>query len=579
MKSMVERYWEGHPPEKETNRIWPLYGAGMENLGWDGQMIEVPMPEYSPDELLVRHDACGLCFSDIKIIRLGQDHPRIYRDMQKKPIILGHEVSMTVVGVGEKLQDLYKKGDKFILQADIYVDGVGYAYGYEIQGGLSEYNIIDQRILNGDRGNYLIPLKPDTGYAESALVEPWACVIAAYYLQYRTALKASGTAWFIGPEPERDFTLSEGFDKISHPDVLKLTQMNGPFGNWLRKSAADMGIQIIEISAVPDAENLIEEEMADDIILFNPSPELIETVSPYLGFHGIMVLATDQRMPREVQVDVGRIHYNRWLYIGGEDADISKVYTRRPVRSSLKKGGQAFFVGAGGPMGRMHVQHAIESVNYPSTIVCSDVSDDRLADLCYSFGEEAQQKGIEWVCVNPTEKNTYAQKMARFKQNGFDDIIVLAPIPAVISASAQWLTEAGVMNIFAGIARGTTAAIDLNDSIFRDTRVIGHSASSIEDMITMLNEVETGELSTNRSVAAIGSLEAVPDGLKALQDAEFPGKVVIYPHIKPLPLTSLPELKNVLPKVFKKLKNGREWTREAEQELLNEMLIIDEDAK
>lgn len=579
MKSMVERYWEGHPPEKETNRIWPLYGAGMENLGRDGQMIEVPMPEYSPDELLVRHDACGLCFSDIKIIRLGQDHPRIYRDMQKKPIILGHEVSMTVVGVGEKLQDLYKKGDKFILQADIYVDGVGYAYGYEIQGGLSEYNIIDQRILNGDRGNYLIPLKPDTGYAESALVEPWACVIAAYYLQYRTALKASGTAWFIGPEPERDFTLSEGFDKISHPDVLKLTQMNGPFGNWLRKSAADMGIQIIEISAVPDAENLIEEEMADDIILFNPSPELIETVSPYLGFHGIMVLATDQRMPREVQVDVGRIHYNRWLYIGGEDADISKVYTRRPVRSSLKKGGQAFFVGAGGPMGRMHVQHAIESVNYPSTIVCSDVSDDRLADLCYSFGEEAQQKGIEWVCVNPTEKNTYAQKMARFKQNGFDDIIVLAPIPAVISASAQWLTEAGVMNIFAGIARGTTAAIDLNDSIFRDTRVIGHSASSIEDMITMLNEVETGELSTNRSVAAIGSLEAVPDGLKALQDAEFPGKVVIYPHIKPLPLTSLPELKNVLPKVFKKLKNGREWTREAEQELLNEMLIIDEDAK
>jgi len=77
---------------------------------------------------------------------------------------------------------------------------VGYAYGYEIQGGLSQYNVIDQRVLHGDDGNYLIPIRPDTGYAESALVEPWACVIAAYLLQYRTSLKSGGSAWFIGPD-------------------------------------------------------------------------------------------------------------------------------------------------------------------------------------------------------------------------------------------------------------------------------------------------------------------------------------------------------------------------------------------
>ena len=85
------------------------------------------------------------------------------------------------------------------------------------------------------------------------------------------------------------------------------------------------------------------------------------------------------------------------------------------------------------------------------------------------------------------------------------------------------------MNIFAGVARGTTAQLDLNDTIFKDIRIIGHSASSIDDMITMLNEVESGQLSTNRSVAAVGSLEAVKDGLQALMDATFPGKVVIFP--------------------------------------------------
>ena len=51
------------------------------------------------------------------------------------------------------------------------------------RAGLSKYAVIDQRILNGDDGNYLIPVQPQTGYAESALTEPWACVIAAYELR------------------------------------------------------------------------------------------------------------------------------------------------------------------------------------------------------------------------------------------------------------------------------------------------------------------------------------------------------------------------------------------------------------
>ncbi|MEZ4557957.1 MAG: hypothetical protein R2854_16225 [Caldilineaceae bacterium] len=49
-------------------KLWPLYGAGFESLGGNDGMIEVVMPTPGPDELLVRHDACGICFSDIKVI-------------------------------------------------------------------------------------------------------------------------------------------------------------------------------------------------------------------------------------------------------------------------------------------------------------------------------------------------------------------------------------------------------------------------------------------------------------------------------------------------------------------------------
>ncbi|MCB0202623.1 MAG: alcohol dehydrogenase, partial [Anaerolineae bacterium] len=81
-----------------------------------------------------------------------------------------------------------------------------------------------------------------------------------------------------------------------------------------------------------------------------------------------------------------------------------------------------------------------------------------------------------------------------------------------------------------------------------------------------------GELSPNRSLAAVGSLDAARDGLAAVRDTVFPGKVVIFPQIKNMPLTSLQELKDTLPSVYALLKDGREWTVEAEAEFLRLML-------
>ena len=67
-------------PERQS--LWPLYGVGFESLGLEGRPVEAPMPAFGPDELLVRHDACGICYSDVKVIRAGGEHPRLYgRDL------------------------------------------------------------------------------------------------------------------------------------------------------------------------------------------------------------------------------------------------------------------------------------------------------------------------------------------------------------------------------------------------------------------------------------------------------------------------------------------------------------------
>ncbi len=78
-------------------------------------------------------------------------------------------------------------------------------------------------------------------------------------------------------------------------------------------------------------------------------------------------------------MDVGRVHYNRWVYVGGAGPDIAaRLPGRAGARQPASPGGRAWFVGAGGPMGRMHVQRAIQVAGGPAIIVCTDVSDLRL---------------------------------------------------------------------------------------------------------------------------------------------------------------------------------------------------------
>jgi len=200
------------------------------------------------------------------------------------------------------------------------------------------------------------------------------------------------------------------------------------------------------------------------------------------------------------------------------------------------------------------------------------VSDMRLGELCDAFADQAEERGIQFICLNPADKAGYAAGMAPFQEAGFDDVIVLAPLPSVIAEAGSYLSAQGVMNVFAGVARGTLAALDLSGAYLSGTRIIGHSASLMSDFELVLDKTNSGELSPNRSVTAVGSLGAAWDGLKAVKEAALAGKVVIYPHIKELPLTTLPELKERLPTVYARLNDRGEWTNAAEEEFLRHML-------
>ena len=96
-----------------TALAWNVYGAGIDHIGRDGAPETVPVPRPRPDQLLIRVDAVGLCFSDVKLLRLGGEHPKLYgRDLSTDPTRLGHETSVTIIEVGAELRDRFRPGQR-----------------------------------------------------------------------------------------------------------------------------------------------------------------------------------------------------------------------------------------------------------------------------------------------------------------------------------------------------------------------------------------------------------------------------------------------------------------------------------
>ena len=525
--------------------------------------MDVPMRAPGPEELLVRHDAVGICFSDIKVIRAGENHPRIHRKMKDEPVVLGHEVALTIIEAGEKLRDTYKPGDRFIVQADIYLGGKPYAYGYEIQGGFSRYSLVDWRVLNGDHGNYLVPVDAEDGYAEVALCEPWACVEASYTVVYRTQWQEGGTVWLVGDGA--GVTLGEAANW--RPATVVLDVSDAAFAEQVRAWAASAGVAVQEGDDGSTRYN--------DIVVLGGDAALCERVFPRLANGAIFNLVLAKPLERPVAVDIGRMHYDNLLVAGTDSKDLSAAYT--PVRTQLKEGGACWILGAAGPMGQMHLLRALSMPGRPGKVVASNLHAARMAPVRRQFERQAADFGVEIAFLSrdqfADEAAFLAQKWAESGGAGYDDVVIMAPTTDAVQQAASVVGDDAVVNVFAGLARGTMVELDLNPVAQRGLRFTGTSGSSIDDLRHMRDLVESKQLPTNHSVAAIAGLEGVGDGLHAVADGRFAGKVVIYPNLgKPLPLTPLTELDQVLPTVAAKLDADGMWTREAEDELLKVML-------
>jgi threonine dehydrogenase-like Zn-dependent dehydrogenase len=440
-----------------------------------------------------------------------------------------------------------------------------------IPGGLTQYLTLGPDVLAGDAGSYSFPVPPEFSYADIALLEPWACIDAAYTPRRRLEPKAGGTLWIKArPGDSRPYRFSRPLTSAR----VVLSHVPPALAAWLRTQP----VELIEWNE-PDDSRLIEQVTGsrgfDDIILLDPgAASTVAAAADRLAPQGTLTIVAGQPLDGPVPVDIGRIHYEFISYMGCTGPDIAAAFGPERNRSELRPGGLAWIAGAGGPMGRMHLQRALQMAEGPRAVIVTNRGEARLADLIRSFMPLAEAHSRQLIGLNPqAEPERLAQIIDRESGGrGCDDIVVMVPDLDLTAQAARHLAVDGLLAFFAGVPLGNKLPLPLSHVFLHGAQFTGTSGSELADQLRIVEKCQAGLLSPARSVAAIGGLKAAAAGLRAVMERSYPGKIVIFPQLLDLPLLSLSKLRDALPEVYAQLGPGESWTAQAEQILFERCL-------
>jgi L-iditol 2-dehydrogenase len=161
------------------------------------ELVDMPVPEIGPEEVLVRVRACGICGSDVHGLD-GSTGRRL------PPLVMGHEAAGEVVATGAAVVDL-TPGDRVTFDSTVYCgrcfhctrgevnlcdrrEVLGVSPGpYRRHGAFAEYVAVPRRIM------YRLP--DSLSYEQAALIEAVSVAVHAVGL---TPIRLGDTAVVVG---------------------------------------------------------------------------------------------------------------------------------------------------------------------------------------------------------------------------------------------------------------------------------------------------------------------------------------------------------------------------------------------
>jgi threonine dehydrogenase-like Zn-dependent dehydrogenase len=245
-------------------------------------------------------------------------------------------------------------------------------------------------------------------------------------------------------------------------------------------------------------------------------------------------------------------------------------------RMGIREGGKAAALAAAGPMGLALLDYLIHRDERPRLLVVTDIDADRLARAARALPpENAKRLGVELVYLDTSELPDPAAKLRALSgDEGYDDVFVFAPIPAVVEQGDSILAYDGCLNFFAGPENERfSAPFNFYNVHYNATHIAGTSGGNTDDMIESLELASAGRITPAILVTHVGGLDSAAAATLGMPKIGG-GKKLIYNHIS-LPLTAIADFAKLGESdlLFAGLaerveKAGGSWCKEAEEFLL-----------
>jgi threonine dehydrogenase-like Zn-dependent dehydrogenase len=242
----------------------------------------------------------------------------------------------------------------------------------------------------------------------------------------------------------------------------------------------------------------------------------------------------------------------------------------------IVRGGAMAILAGAGPMGLGAIDYAIHCDRRPGLLVVTDIDDARLSRAASLLtAADAQSNGVKLLYVNTSAQPNPAEHLLSLTGGeGFDDVLVFAPVRPVVECGDKILGRDGCLNFFAGpLDPNFSAPMNFYNVHYGSTHLLGTSGGNTGDMIESLDLMSRGRINPAGMVTHVGGLDAVIETTLNLPNIPG-GKKLIYTGLS-MPLTAIGDFeeKGRRDPVFAELariahRHGGLWSAEAEKYLL-----------
>ena len=276
-----------------------LYGVN------DLRLEEFELPDIKDDEILARVISDSICMSSYKAAEQGPHHKRVPEDIDRNPVIIGHEFCGDIVKVGKKWQHAYREGSKFGIQPAFPETMRAAGYSYRYVGGDAQYVIFPNEYM--EAGNILT--YEGESYYKASLAEPVSCIIAGYHENYHSdyehhahvmGIKEGGAvAILAGVGPMGLGAVDYGMHCDRKPSLMVVTDIDQARLDRAKtllteEEAAENGVRLVYVNTAA-----IEDPVAylrglnggkgfDDVFVYAPVSALVEQGDALLGDGGCL---------------------------------------------------------------------------------------------------------------------------------------------------------------------------------------------------------------------------------------------------------------------------------------------------